>query len=236
MRQNAEQHARDNRLHSIGPSDIYASQPPQDKLFPSPIDFAYEAHVGPVHSISCSPFHRNLFLSCGADGSISLYSLLQAKPLLTLDPSPTYMMSVAWSKVRPLVFSATSEDGITFIYDLGTSLRQHVVEVNSSAASGDTSDSMGDKGGNSEYNSSRHRRPSTTCVAFNPRQRSLFATGNSNGTFGSKLNQSGTRIKFTHFFFHFILLQVRYICGDCHPPCRRAYLMRINRWKPLYGV
>ena len=37
----------------------------------------------------------------------SLFSLLQAKPLLTLAPSSTYMMSVAWSKVRPLVFSAT---------------------------------------------------------------------------------------------------------------------------------
>jgi hypothetical protein len=44
VRKIVEQHARDNRLHSIGPADVFNSHPPQDKLFPSPIDFAYEAH------------------------------------------------------------------------------------------------------------------------------------------------------------------------------------------------
>ena len=139
--------------------------------------------VGPVHSVSCSPFHRNLFLSCGADGSISLYSLLQAKPLLTLDPSPTYILSVSWSKVRPLVFSATSEEGVTYIYDLGVSTSAHVVEVNASATGGDTSTNLEEKSSVvGEFSSSSSSRPATTCLAFNPRQRALFATGNSTGS------------------------------------------------------
>ena len=241
VRKIVEQHARDQRLTSIGPADIYASQPPQEKLFPSPIDFAYDPHgalfvlfvclfvcfkyfsffltgsqhshslslslslslshspslahththttttisVGPVHSISCSPFHRNLFLSCGADGIISLYSLLQAKPLLTMDPSPTYILAVSWSKVRPLVFTATTEDGVTFLYDLGVSTTSYVVEIHSGAKAGDTSTSLEEKnmdhGGAGDYGHSS-KRSATTCVAFNPRQRALFATGNSNGT------------------------------------------------------
>ena len=44
VRNIVEQYARDNRLNAIGPAEIYKSQPPQEKLFPSPIDFAYEAH------------------------------------------------------------------------------------------------------------------------------------------------------------------------------------------------
>jgi WD40 repeat protein len=116
-----------------------------------------------------------LFLSCGADGCISLYSLLQAKPLIKFDPSPTYIMSVEWSKIRPLVFSASSEDGTTYIYDLGQSLTKYVVEIHSNFNQGDTSD-------NDDISTDYNRRPSTTCLAFNPRQRALFATGNSNGT------------------------------------------------------
>jgi WD40 repeat protein len=135
----------------------------------------HRSTVGPVHSVSCSPYHRNLFLSCGADGCISLYSLLQAKPLIKFDPSPTYIMSVEWSKIRPLVFSASSEDGTTYIYDLGQSLTKYVVEIHSNFNQGDTSD-------NDDISTDYNRRPSTTCLAFNPRQRALFATGNSNGT------------------------------------------------------
>lgn len=52
---------------------------PQELLFPSPIDFSFHSHVGPVHSLEFSPFHRNLFLSCGSDGSARIYSLLQVR-------------------------------------------------------------------------------------------------------------------------------------------------------------
>ena len=46
-------------------------------LFPRPMDFKFDPHSGPVHSLDCSPFHRNLFLSSGADGDLKLYSMLQ---------------------------------------------------------------------------------------------------------------------------------------------------------------
>ena len=44
LRKVVERHARDSRLSQIAPRDVYDAHPPQDKLFPSPIDFAYEAH------------------------------------------------------------------------------------------------------------------------------------------------------------------------------------------------
>ena len=151
--------------------------------------FAFST-VGPVHAVHCSPFHRNLFLSCGADGSIALFSLLQAKPLLTLNPSPTYILSVSWSLVRPLVFAATAEDGTTYIYDLGQSTTKHVAEVHSGAVQGDTSatGALGDgrmegqDGGIRGDRDARGQRSATTSVAFNPRQRALFATANASGS------------------------------------------------------
>lgn len=45
LRKIVERHARDNRLKGkIMPVDVYESHPPQEKLFPSPIDFAFDAH------------------------------------------------------------------------------------------------------------------------------------------------------------------------------------------------
>lgn len=44
----------------------------------SAVTFSFEPHGGPVYSIECSPFHRNLFLSCGTDTTARLYSILQA--------------------------------------------------------------------------------------------------------------------------------------------------------------
>ena len=43
----------------------------------SAVTFSFEPHGGPVHSVECSPFHRNLFLSCGTDTTARLYSMLQ---------------------------------------------------------------------------------------------------------------------------------------------------------------
>ena len=45
LRKIVERRARDNRLKDkITPADVYESHPPQEKLFPSPIDFAFDAH------------------------------------------------------------------------------------------------------------------------------------------------------------------------------------------------
>ncbi|XP_074149906.1 cytoplasmic dynein 2 intermediate chain 2 isoform X2 [Sminthopsis crassicaudata] len=77
----------------------------------APAQFTFSPHGGPIYSVSCSPFHRNLFLSAGTDGHIHLYSMLQAQPLTSLQLSHKYLFSVRWSPVRPLVFAAASGEG-----------------------------------------------------------------------------------------------------------------------------
>lgn len=53
-------------------TDVHSSIPLR-----SPVTFAFSPHFGPVFSVDCSPYHRNLFLTCGTDASIRLYSMLQ---------------------------------------------------------------------------------------------------------------------------------------------------------------
>ncbi|NWX73970.1 WDR34 protein, partial [Alca torda] len=80
----------------------------------APAELAFSRHGGPVYSVSCSPFHRqvlNLFLSCGTDGQVHLHSMLQTQPLLSLQLSKKYLFCVRWSPVRPLVFAAASGEG-----------------------------------------------------------------------------------------------------------------------------
>nr|XP_051694416.1 cytoplasmic dynein 2 intermediate chain 2 isoform X2 [Oryctolagus cuniculus] len=77
----------------------------------APAQFTFSPHGGPVYSVSCSPFHRNLFLSAGTDGHVHLYSMLQAQPLASLQLSHKYLFAVRWSPVRPLVFAAASGEG-----------------------------------------------------------------------------------------------------------------------------
>ena len=48
----------------------------------SPVTFAFSPHFGPVFSVDCSPYHRNLFLTCGTDASVRLYSMLQVGRIL----------------------------------------------------------------------------------------------------------------------------------------------------------
>ena len=43
----------------------------------SAVTFSFDVHGGPVYSIECSPFHRNMFLTCGTDTTARLYSVLQ---------------------------------------------------------------------------------------------------------------------------------------------------------------
>lgn len=58
-----------------------ASNKDWDRDFPielkSPVELKFDPQYGPIYSISQSPFHRNLFLTCGTDSEIKLYSHLQ---------------------------------------------------------------------------------------------------------------------------------------------------------------
>ncbi|KAM4634501.1 cytoplasmic dynein 2 intermediate chain 2 isoform 2-T2 [Polymixia lowei] len=124
----------------------------------APATFSFRPCGSPVHSIHCSPFHRNLFLSVGTDGLAQLYSLLQASPLLSLRVSDSYVFDVRWSPTRPLVFAAATGQGVVQIFDLGRrSLRPAAtIEQNS--------------GGQA-----------ATCLAFNTRNTHLLAVGNADG-------------------------------------------------------
>merc|ERR1740117_1247049 len=85
VQQHVEKFAKRNGHHEISPPLIFASKPEQSSLFPNAAGFAFTNHAGPVYALACSPFHRNLFLSCGADGQVRLYSLLQSQPVRTIE-------------------------------------------------------------------------------------------------------------------------------------------------------
>ena len=137
--------------------------------------------MGPVHEVSCSPFHRNIFLTCGADGNAGIYNVLQKKPLVIVDPSLSYLMSVAWSNVRPMVFCVGSEDGTVHIYDLNSSMSAPAFSLPAGAKKEDVIES------NEKYNSSNsasilnRESVSVTCVRFNPRVGTLLASSDSAG-------------------------------------------------------
>ncbi|KFP58419.1 WD repeat-containing protein 34, partial [Cariama cristata] len=138
----------------------------------APVELAFSPHGGPVYSVSCSPFHRqvlNLFLSCGTDGQVHLHSMLQTQPLISLQLSKKYLFCVRWSPVRPLVFAAASGEGncnkcFCFIgdvhlFDFEKSSRKPTVSIKQ--ASGE--------------------RP-VYCLEFNIKQTQLLAAGDATGT------------------------------------------------------
>lgn len=84
----------------------------------SPVKLAFQPQYGPIYSISSSPFHRNLILTCGTDTEIKLYSLLQTTSLLSMCPDSGYLYSIDWSPTRPCVFACGSHKGSVLLYDL----------------------------------------------------------------------------------------------------------------------
>ncbi|XP_070539998.1 cytoplasmic dynein 2 intermediate chain 2-like isoform X2 [Ptychodera flava] len=87
----------------------------------SPVTFSFQPHHGPVYAVDCSPYHRNLLLSCGTDTTARIYSMLQDKPVLSIEPGLGYLFAAKWSPVRPLVFAVVTGEGLLLIYDLKTS-------------------------------------------------------------------------------------------------------------------
>uniref|UniRef100_A0A8C5WK27 Dynein 2 intermediate chain 2 n=1 Tax=Leptobrachium leishanense TaxID=445787 RepID=A0A8C5WK27_9ANUR len=141
----------------------------------APAQFTFSPHGGPVYSVDCSPFHRNLFLSAGTDGHAHLYSMLQAKPLASLNLSDKYLFSIRWSPVRPLVFAAASGEGEILFCDLGKSPQKPSWCIKQT-----------DNG-----------KP-VACLEFNPSQTQLLAAGDANGAvkiwqLSSDFNEQGAR-------------------------------------------
>nr|XP_042130926.1 cytoplasmic dynein 2 intermediate chain 2 isoform X3 [Peromyscus maniculatus bairdii] len=124
----------------------------------APVQFTFFPHGGPVYSVSCSPFHRNLFLSAGTDGHVHLYSMLQAQPLTSLQLSHKYLFAVRWSPVRPLVFAAASGEGDVQLFDLQKSSQKPTVSITQT------------QDGSPVY-----------CLEFNSQQTQLLAAGDAKG-------------------------------------------------------
>lgn len=159
-------------------SSTTPSAAPEGRSVPSraPAVFSFRPSGGPVHSLHCSPFHRNLFVSAGTDGLVRVHSLLQADPLLSVRVSDSYLFQVQWSPSRPLVFAAATGEGEVQIFDLARkSLRPaRTIQDGSGGVPGRTA----------------------TCLAFNVPNPRLLAVGKSDGTVGvwrlsSELTEEG---------------------------------------------
>eukprot|EP00731_Ephydatia_muelleri_P020500 Em0013g227a len=98
----------------------------------SPINFSFRPRHGPTYCVNCSPFHRNLFLACGTDAAVGLYSMLDASPLLSVEPGQGYLFAVSWSTSRPLVFAVGTADGQVLLYDLKVSHLKPAVKLDAS--------------------------------------------------------------------------------------------------------
>ncbi|XP_029024205.1 WD repeat-containing protein 34 [Betta splendens] len=125
----------------------------------APAVFSFRAAGGPVHSVDCSPFHRNLFVCAGTDGLVHLHSLLQPSPLVSLRVSDSYVFQVQWSPTRPLVFAAATGEGEVQIFDLGRRSLRPVATISQEGVG-----------------------QAATCLAFNRHNPNLLAVGRMNGT------------------------------------------------------
>ncbi|KAM4527898.1 cytoplasmic dynein 2 intermediate chain 2 [Odontesthes bonariensis] len=126
----------------------------------APAVFSFTPCSGPVYSVHCSPFHRNLFVSAGTDGLAHIYSFLQANPLLSLRVSDSYVFQVQWSPTRPLVFAAATGQGEVQIFDLGCRSPKPAATIEGGAGQ------------------------AATCLAFSCNNPGLLAVGKADGTVG----------------------------------------------------
>lgn len=91
----------------------------EDEEWHDPIKVPFVGHHGKVNAIEFSPFERNIFLSCGSDQEIRIYSLLHPyAPVHVIPIEDTSAASLAWSWSRPLVFAAGCYNHKLLIYDL----------------------------------------------------------------------------------------------------------------------
>uniref|UniRef100_A0AAV2IVS3 WD repeat-containing protein 34 n=1 Tax=Knipowitschia caucasica TaxID=637954 RepID=A0AAV2IVS3_KNICA len=125
----------------------------------APAVFPFKKHRGPILTIHCSPFHRNLFVSSGADGLAHIHSLLQTSPVLSVRVSDSNVFQVQWSPNRPLVFAAATSYGEVHIFDLEYGSLKPAATIE-----------MGGRG------------QAATCLAFNRRISNLLAVGKTDGT------------------------------------------------------
>lgn len=85
--------------------------------------FIYQPQLGPVYSISLSPFNQNLFLAGCSDGSITIFDMRKVNPLdiwtpSTSESSSRAVLSLQWSPHYPTVFGCVCVDSNVYVFDL----------------------------------------------------------------------------------------------------------------------
>ncbi len=85
------------------------------------MDFIFEQHLGPVHSLSFSPFLHNIFVSASYDGILRLYDVYHNKSLIQHLNEPAHFVVVHWSPSRPALLLAVTSDHFLCVYDLSSS-------------------------------------------------------------------------------------------------------------------
>ena len=56
-----EKHARLNNMKVVEGTTIFDATPPMEKIYPTASNFAFQPHIGPVHSVSSSPVSQIMF-------------------------------------------------------------------------------------------------------------------------------------------------------------------------------
>lgn len=121
----------------------------------NPITVMFGGHKGRVVDIKCSPYKRDIFMSVGSDQEIRIYSLLQPHaPVLTIHQEDCGVCQVDWSWSRPMAFASAIQNNTLQLHDLMTSSCQDLAAAEKPMP-----------------------HLALTSVSFNPRERSLLATG-----------------------------------------------------------
>ncbi|KAL4440890.1 hypothetical protein ABPG74_009303 [Tetrahymena malaccensis] len=118
IKMGVEQYCGAKGIREIQLDHIFNSKPEISKLYPNPVKSAYEPHLGPVYSISFSPFYKSLFITSSLDGSVKLFDFFASKSIYSVENFGNYIFRSEWSPKRPSVFGACMSNGEVIFYDL----------------------------------------------------------------------------------------------------------------------
>jgi hypothetical protein len=96
------------------------------------------AHNGPVYSMQFSPFCSKIFLTCGADWCVRIWTEGVGQPLLTLSTSTEVVQGAAWSPVNATIIASISGNNI-HLWDMR---RKTLVPVSITTSPTDTGNLM----------------------------------------------------------------------------------------------
>ncbi|KAF4045262.1 WD domain G-beta repeat [Phytophthora infestans] len=180
-RRQVEAYASVKRSKEVTLATVYEARLDPTIIFPSAMDFVFEAHTAPVYDASFSPFRKSIFLTASADGTTRVYSTMQRELLLSFEVSPSsaYLYAAEWSRTRPMVFAAASEDGNVYVFDIKADRVSPVLVL--SGKDSITGSTSGAKTGSTITTSKTAVAAPMFALDFNPRQRNFLAAGDAEG-------------------------------------------------------